>query len=55
MKTVKFLLSIGTASFSLIALYNSYNFFLNGNSEQCGIALFFSLVSSILFTQISKK
>jgi hypothetical protein len=55
MKTLKFFFSIGTAIFTLLALYQSYNFFLLGNNEQTFITLFFSVVSFVLFTQISKK
>ena len=55
MKTLKFFFSIGTAIFTLLALYQSYNFFISGNKEQTFVTLFFSVISFILFTQISKK
>ena len=54
-KFIIFILSIGNAAFTLTALYMAYNFYYSGDTEQALVTLFFSVISFILFIQLSKK
>jgi hypothetical protein len=54
-KYISFVLTLGNIAFTLISLHMSYKFYDQGNMEQCAVTLFFSAISFILYTQLSKR
>jgi hypothetical protein len=55
MKSIKLFLTIGNIVFLLFSLFMAFNFFLEAKQEQTIICLFLSVVSFILFLQLTKK
>lgn len=55
MKTFKLILSLGNILFVLLSLYMALQFFLVSKYEQTSICLIFSIVSFLVFLQLTNK